>query len=133
MANFFDKDVFWEMGGYDENLTGPEDWDLPHRIKKKYKIGRIKSKVVHDEGKVTLFGLMKKKYYYAQQLPNYLKKHSIKLTIMQIIYLLRPAFYKNWRKLIRNPVVTCGMIFMLFLEQGAGFFGFEIYFGNEVL
>lgn len=123
-ARFFDKDVFWEMGGYDENLTGPEDWDLPQRIKKKYKIGRIKSRVVHDEGEVTLLVLMKKKYYYARQLSNYLKKHSLRLTSMQIIYLLRPAFYKNWRKLIRNPVVACGMIFMLFLEQGAGFFGF---------
>lgn len=123
-ARFFEKNVFWEMGGYDEDITGPEDWDLPQRIKKKYKIGRIKSQIVHDEGKVTLLGLIKKKYYYAKKVSIYLRKHPLKTTGTQIIYLLRPAFYKNWKKLLKNPIVTCGMIVMLFLEQVAGIFGF---------
>lgn len=123
-ARFFEKNVFWEMEGYDENMTGPEDWDLPQRIKKKYKNDRIKSQIVHDEGKVTLLGLMKKKYYYAQKVSVYLKKHPLKTTGGQIIYLLRPAFYRNWKKLLRNPIITCGMIFMLFSEQLAGLFGF---------
>lgn len=123
-ARFFEKNVFWEMDGYDENITGPEDWDLPQRIKKKYKIGRIKSQIVHDEGEIILSSLMKKKYYYAQKVFIYLKKHPFETTSGQLIYLLRPAFYRNWKKLLRNPIITCGMIFMLFLEQLAGLFGF---------
>ncbi|MBI2613558.1 MAG: glycosyltransferase [Candidatus Levybacteria bacterium] len=123
-ARFFDKNVFWEMGGYDENMTGPEDWDLPQRIKKKYQIGRIKSQIIHDEGKVTLAGLMKKKYYYAKKVSVYLRKHPLSTTGSQIIYLLRPAFYRNWKKLAKNPLITCGMIIMLAFEQTAGFFGF---------
>lgn len=123
-ARFFEKSVFWEMGGYDENITGPEDWDLPQKIKRKYKIGRIRSQIIHDEGKVTLLGLMKKKYYYAKKVSVYLKKHPLETTGSQIIYLLRPAFYRNWKKLLKNPIITCGMIFMLFLEQLAGLFGF---------
>lgn len=123
-ARFFEKKVFWEMNGYDEKLTGPEDWDLPQRIRKKYKIERIKSGVVHDEGKVTIATLVKKKYYYAKKLPQYFKKHSIKITSIQTVYILRPAFYKNWRLLFRNPIISCGMIVMLSLEQVAGFFGF---------
>ena len=133
-ARFFDKKVFWEMGGYDENMTGPEDWDLPQRIKRKYKVWRIKSRIIHDEGKVTLLGLMKKKYYYAKNLSGYLKKHPIKLTGTQMIYLLRPAFYRNWRKLIKYPIAACGMIIMLSLEQIAGFLGFiEAYFKAKTI
>lgn len=123
-ARFFEKNVFWEMNGYDEEITGPEDWDLPQRIKIKYRIGRIKSQIIHDEGKVTLSSLMKKKFYYAQKISVYLKKHPFKTTGGQLIYLLRPAFYRNWKKLLRNPTITCGMIFMLFLEQLAGLSGF---------
>lgn len=123
-ARFFDKKAFWEIGGYDESITGPEDWDLPLRIRKKFKIGRIDSIIAHDEGNLSLLNLMRKKYYYAQKISQYLKKHPISVTQEQILYLLRPAFYRNWRKLIRNPILTCGMIAMLSAEQIAGLGGF---------
>ncbi|MFH0864244.1 MAG: glycosyltransferase [Candidatus Gottesmanbacteria bacterium] len=123
-ARFFEKNVFWEMGGYDENLTGPEDWDLPQRIKRKYKTGRIKSSILHDEGEVFLLQLAKKKYYYGLKVSDYIKKHPLESTAQQVIYLLRPAFYRNWRILLKEPIVTMGMVFMLSLEQGAGFIGF---------
>lgn len=123
-ARFFDKKIFWEMDGYDESMTGPEDWDLPQRIRIKYKIGRIKSIILHNEGRITLIGLMKKKYYYAKKLSKYLKKHPINITGKQLIYFLRPAFYKNWKKIIKNPFIAFGMIIMLMLEQLAGFMGF---------
>ncbi|HSX40478.1 MAG TPA: glycosyltransferase family 2 protein [Candidatus Saccharimonadales bacterium] len=123
-ARFFDKTIFWEMGGYDQDLTGPEDWDLPQRIRKKYKIGRIKTHAIHDEGHIGIFLLMQKKYYYAKSLSNYLKKHSLSVTGRQMIYILRPAFYRNWKKLLKNPLLTFGIIVMLSAEQCAGFCGF---------
>lgn len=123
-ARFFEKQVFWEMGGYDEFITGPEDWDLPQRIGRKYKVGRIKSEIIHDEGKISLIDLMRKKYYYAQKLSCYLKKHPIEITSRQVIYFLRPAFYRNWKKLINDPLTFGGMIIMLALEQFAGSIGF---------
>lgn len=131
-ARFFDKNIFWEMGGYDEALTGPEDWDLPQRIRTKYKIGRIKSFIVHNEGRILLFSLVKKKYYYGLKVSRYIRKHPIKSTAQQVIYLLRPAFYRNWRVLLINPVQTLGMIVMLAVEQIAGFIGFlQGSFKNE--
>lgn len=124
-ARFFKNKVFWEFGGYDKNITGPEDWDLPQKIKKKYKIGRIKSFILHNEGKISLITLMKKKYYYGLKVPNYLNSdHPVKLTAQQVIYLLRPAFYRNWKLLLKNPRITFGMIVMLFAEQMAGLLGF---------
>lgn len=123
-ARFFDRKTFWEMGGYDERMTGPEDWDLPQRIKEKYKIGRIKSFIIHDEGRVSLLNLMRKKYYYASSLSFYFKKHPLQTTLKQVIYFLRPAFYRNWKKLLKNPVAACGIIVMLIVEQIAGFLGY---------
>jgi len=40
VPRFFEKKAFWEFGGYDPKLTGPEDYDLPYRLSKKYKIAR---------------------------------------------------------------------------------------------
>ena len=123
-ARFFDRKTFWEMKGYDERMTGPEDWDLPQRIKKKYQIGRIKSFIIHDEGRVSLVSLMRRKYYYARSFSFYFRKHPFQTTIKQAIYFLRPAFYKNWGKLLTKPVTACGMIIMLTVEQIAGFWGY---------
>ncbi len=124
-ARFFKRDVLFDVGGYDENITGPEDWDLPQKVKSKYEIGRVRSFILHDEGRTSILTLMKKKYYYGLKVPNYLSNnHPIKLTAQQVIYLLRPAFYKNWKTLAKNPKITSGMIVMLLAEQMAGLSGF---------
>lgn len=131
-ARFFEKKAFWEMGAYDEALTGPEDWDLPQKIKSKYKTGRIKSLILHDEGEVALLTLAHKKHYYGLKVSRYIKKHPFQSTAQQVVYLLRPAFYRNWRLLFRHPVLTIGMIVMLGVEQMAGFLGFlQGSFKNE--
>ena len=47
-ARFFRQKVIIKVGGYDETITGPEDWDLPDTIKKLgYKIDRISAKIYH--------------------------------------------------------------------------------------
>lgn len=122
-ARFFSKKVFDEAGGYDEKITGPEDWDLPRRIAKNHKIGRIKSYILHDEGSASLFTLIKKKYYYGLRASRYIGKHKNLSTVTQMIYFLRPAFYKNIKRLYRSPQLAMGMIIMLFLEQIAGLAG----------
>ena len=123
-ARFFDKQAFWEMGGYDEQLTGPEDWDLPQRIRRKYAIARIQSYILHNERNVTLLSLARKKYYYGRKVSRYIARHPISVTGQQLIYLLRPAFYRNWRRLLSHPILTIGMMVMLVVEQTAGFLGF---------
>lgn len=125
-ARFFPKNIFESVGGYDINLTGPEDWDLPKRISKKYPIGRIKSQILHNEGKHTLIGLAKKKYYYGLSVDKFLKKQQISVISRTTIYFLRPAFYKSFGTLIIHPILTCGMFIMLTAELIGGGLGYLI-------
>jgi glycosyltransferase involved in cell wall biosynthesis len=125
-SRFFPKKVFWEVGGYDKNLTGPEDWDLHKRVAGKYPIGRIKSYILHNEGNTSIINLMKKKYYYGLSADKYLKKQKTSAISPQTIYFLRPAFYKNWRKLFSNPVLSICMILMLTMETIGGGLGYLV-------
>lgn len=123
-ARFFPKSIFTQFGGYDTDLTGPEDWDLPQRIAKKYPVGRIKSEIKHNEGSPSLISYMRRKYYYGLSVHNYLKKQKLPVIGPTTVYFLRPAFYKSWRKLLEDPVVSLGMVVMLTAETAAGGLGY---------
>ncbi|OGM26102.1 hypothetical protein A3D01_04975 [Candidatus Woesebacteria bacterium RIFCSPHIGHO2_02_FULL_39_13] len=125
-ARFFKREAFLKAGGYDEAITGPEDWDLPDTIGKLgYKIGRIKSKIYHYERFTSPFKVAKKKFYYGLKSHRYLKKQKIPTISPKTVYFLRPVFYKNWKKLVLHPFLSIGMFLMLTLELvygGTGFF-----------
>jgi glycosyltransferase involved in cell wall biosynthesis len=128
-ARFFRKDVFEMLGGYDEKLTGPEDFDLPQRLKVRYgnkSIGRIREYIIHNEGRLTLGKTLKKKYYYGRLMWKYLIKFENSgvglkqgnILFRYIILFLHP------NKLLRHPVVSIGMFFMKTLEFIMLGFGF---------
>jgi glycosyltransferase involved in cell wall biosynthesis len=119
-ARFFDMNIFFEMGGYDETIAGGgEDWDLPQRAKQAgYKVGRVDSLIKHHEGRLSLLKTMKKKYYYAKTVRSYIKKHP-DIAKKQMV-LIRPAYIRHWRRLARDPVHTVGFVFMKGCEFGAG-------------
>ncbi len=123
-ARFIPRNIFLKFGGFDEEITGPEDWDLPQRIAKKYQILRIKSLILHNEGKLKLSTLYKKKFYYGLSAHRYLKKHNIPIIGRTTIYFLRPAFYRNWQLLFRSPSLTLAMIIMLSVELFGGGLGY---------
>lgn len=131
-ARFFPREVFNKFRGYDKNLTGPEDWDLSQRIARKYKISRVKSKILHDEGKLSLKTLSKKKFYYGLSVHKYIKKQKLSVFGPTTIYFLRPAFYRNWTKLVTHPLLTLGMFLMLVIEIIGGGLGYLVgRFGHE--
>ena len=124
-ARFFAKNVFVKVGGYDETITGPEDWDLPDTIREKgYRIGRSQEKIYHHEQEISLTDLFKKKFYYGLHAHQYLVKHKIALVSPRTIYFLRPLFYKNWTKLIYHPLLSLAMTYMLFVETLGGGLGY---------
>lgn len=131
-ARFFPKIVFNKVGGYDIKLTGPEDWDLPNRIKKSYQIKRAKNYIYHDEGRPTLLGLAKRKYYYGLSVHKYLTKQHIPTISPVTVYFLRPAFYSNLNKMFNNPLLCLHLMIMLFMETLGGSLGYIVgRFNNE--
>jgi len=126
-SRFFSRKAFTDVGGYDESITGPEDWDLPENvIKRGYKTARIKSVIYHYERVPSLMQLGKKKYYYALTSHRYLKKHNISPVSAKTIYFLRPVFYKDWKRLLGHPVLSSAMFLMFTVELTSGGVGFLV-------
>jgi glycosyltransferase involved in cell wall biosynthesis len=122
-ARFFRRDVFFEVGGYDEELVGTEDWDLNQKISKAgYRIGRIDAVIKHNEGKLSLWKTMKKKYQYGKTLGKYKEKHPKEAT--QQFNIVRPAFIRNWKKLAKDPLNAAGLTILKTCEFGAAGIGY---------
>ncbi len=49
----FKKKIFNKVGGFDESLTGPEDWDFNNKINLKYKTHLLEIKKINFNGKVS--------------------------------------------------------------------------------
>jgi glycosyltransferase involved in cell wall biosynthesis len=128
-ARAFRKLDFHNVGGYDEENTGTEDYDLPHRIEAIYgrkAINRIDSFIYHNEGNLKLLNSCKKKFYYARNLDVYTRKKE------NSNYFLKQAnpFYRfflllnNPLVLLKNPILSIGMLYLKFCELISGAFGY---------
>ncbi|NHV05707.1 MAG: glycosyltransferase [Thaumarchaeota archaeon] len=117
---FLRKNVFFKVGGFDEELYAGEDWDLDRRVRQIGKVGVISSPLYHDEGKFSIKEYLRKKRYYARGLVNYIQKWGENDPIIQkqlgIKYRLFNVFMENekWKKIIRNPLLALGMYFLRF-------------------
>ncbi len=74
---FFLKSIYQEVGGFDEAMTGGEDWDLALRTVTLGPRARTESLITHDEGRVKFFSLCQKKAYYAPGLVLFARKHGL--------------------------------------------------------
>lgn len=121
-ARFFDKKTFKEVGGYDEAMVSGEDWDLSQRVEAKGKLGRCAAFIYHNEGHISLFKTVRKKFYYAQKFSSYQSKSSNKeKTASQTSIIGRYwLFLKHPIKLFKNPVLGLGVLFMKTCEFGFG-------------
>lgn len=125
-VRFVEKKAFGKVGMLDKNFIAGEDWDITARLKSAgYKIARVNSFVKHNEGHLMLLSLLKKKYYYATKSLPYVQRH-IKSPRDIIFFVIRPAFFRNWRLLISDPLHTLGLLTMKLLEFSVGFFGIII-------
>jgi glycosyltransferase involved in cell wall biosynthesis len=76
-ARAFRIEEFLEAGGYDESLTGPEDWELADRIVGEGGVPvRAGGTVWHDEGRIELRRAFEKKRYYGRGLAEYVRTNK---------------------------------------------------------
>ena len=79
-ARCFSREFILSIGGYDSKLEAGEDWDLQTRaVAHRGLIGRVRSTLIHDEGRLTLANCMRKKFFYGRAMNPYLTAypHSI--------------------------------------------------------
>jgi len=127
-ARFFQKKAYLVVGGYDETLTGPEDFELAQRVKQHFGeecTGRISSFILHNEGKLSLGKTLKKKYYYGKKMSEYRKKQSAKgyFDKQANIFERYRLFFRKSSIIRHSPITFGGMVIMKTLEMGAVMIG----------
>jgi len=109
-VRFIRKTAFQKAGGFDEDLTAGEDWDLDKRIRQIGKTGRVeKAFLYHHQN---LLSQLKKKNRYSKQIEKYLSKWGKndqevkKQTGFSYRYFIVFTENGKWKKLIKNPFLS---------------------------
>ncbi len=128
-ARCFRKDTFLEVGWYDTENIGTEDYDLPQRIEAKFgikAIWRIWAYIYHDEWKLSLWRSCQKKFYYGQRLNAYKIKQANKQNFQKQSWILKRygLFFSSFTKIVQNPFLRIGMLLMKTAEMFIGACGY---------
>ena len=122
-VRFFTKKSWEEIGGFDETLFGPEDYDFHNRfIKAGFKWGRIKAIERHLGEPTSLLDIWKKHYFYGQQMVAYFRKYPS--TAAKQFIPVRKSYLKNIKIFIMRPLIFAGLIIMTVVKFTAGGLGF---------
>ena len=127
-ARFFEKNAFLKVGGFDESMVSGEDWDLSQKIEKEGKINRIDDFIYHNEGEISLFKTIKKKFYYASKFVKYVDNSQNKKKVAKQTGILNryKLFLSKPKKLFKNPILGIGMLFTKTCEFFFGSLGYLV-------
>jgi arabinofuranan 3-O-arabinosyltransferase len=118
----FQKSALAPLGGYSTALESGEDWDLHNRaVAASLNIGRANSAILHDEGRLSILNLLRKKYRYGKSFGRYLRANP-NVGFVQV---------NPWRRIVRpslrafasTPKYGIGILVMTSLEFAAAGLG----------
>ncbi len=111
------KSVFTSAGGFDENLTSAEDWDLDRRIHMRTnRIFLTDGHLIHNEKQLSLKRVLEKKAYYAQWFKRYQEKWQYDAIVKKqfgFYYRFIGVFVEKgkWKRILRHPILFTVMMF----------------------
>ena len=117
-VRFLRRDLFLQVGGFDETLVGPEDWDLDKKIREIASTGVTIVPLYHNEGRFSMKRYLKKKGYYTEGIQKYVKKwgsnNSEIVKQVGVKYRLIGVFVEKgkWKRVIRNLPYALGMYWL---------------------
>ena len=115
---FYSKEGLREVGGFNQEMFAGEDWDLFNRLKTAgYTYERCRSFIHHHLGHLRFGDAIRKKYYYGSQLRSFIRDH--RSSSMAKVPLFRLAYIRNWKKLLRHPILSLGFLTLKFFETVA--------------
>ncbi len=111
-ARCYRKEQFLAIGGFDVGLIGPEDWDLDERIRSFGTVREISANIEHNEGRIDLGGLMKKKSHYAQSFSQFTQRHPQRAELCLSGRRRVMLFVRKPGRLLIHPILTVGLVAM---------------------
>jgi len=119
-VRFVSRKAFDKVRGFDETMTGPEDWDFDRKIRQHGKVGITKAGLLHNEGKFNFSRYVSKKGYYAKDMKKYADKWGNDSEVRKQLgagYRLVGVFTEDgkWRRLAKAPHLTAGMLLLRLL------------------
>src|SRR6266496_351514 len=121
-ARFFERELFDQVGGYSEEMTGGEDWDLSRRMSAVAITTRSDQFIRHNEGRLYFGKTARKMYYYAQHAAAYFAKNPTKSVLTDQSGPLQryKLFFSDPKKLFRDPLLGAGMLVLKTAEYTSG-------------
>ena len=109
------RDYLLGDGGFDLAMSGPEDADLRLRMRAEGRGIELAPIVVdHDEGRLTVADVLRKRYYYGRSIPAFVGQHDGAVGAQGRAVL--KSYAVNWRLLTRDPMHAAGMVVLRSLE-----------------
>ncbi|OGK18415.1 hypothetical protein A3G67_03180 [Candidatus Roizmanbacteria bacterium RIFCSPLOWO2_12_FULL_40_12] len=109
---------FRVIGGFDDAMSGPEDWDFDKRIRLIGKTSIIKAPLYHNETGFSLSEYLSKKSYYSKSLKKYIKKWGRDDPDIRkqlgLWYRYIGVFTERgkWQRSLRHPFLTIKMLIL---------------------
>lgn len=101
--------------GFDPAMSGPEDADLRLRMRAEGRRIELAPIIVdHDEGRLSVGDVLRKRFYYGRSIPAFVGQHEGAVGAQGRALL--QAYAANWRLLARDPVHAAGMVVLRSLE-----------------
>lgn len=112
------RDYLLKLGGFDVTMAGPEDADLRLRLRAEGAVvSHVATTIDHDEGRLTLGGVARKRVYYGRSLPSFAATNPGAVR-EQTRATLR-SFVRHRRRLLADPTHASGLVMMRAIEAGA--------------
>lgn len=112
------------IGGFSQEMSGPEDVDLRRRLDAAgARLGYCDGvRILHDEGRLTLISILRKRVYYGASLPAFAAAHPGALRAQGVS--TAASFVRHRRRLLHHPALAAGIVVMRALEAAAYGVGF---------
>jgi glycosyltransferase involved in cell wall biosynthesis len=130
-VRFFPKYIWEKVGGFDEDLTGPEDWDFDKKVRMKGETDIISLPIYHNETDFNFKEYLKGKSYYSRSFDKYIKKWGPNDSDIRkqfgFCYRYFVVYIENgeWKNFFRHPFLMIGLYLSRILV-GIGYLNMKV-------
>lgn len=109
-ARFIKRSVFQAIGGFNEDITAGEDYDLQNKLNRGgYKTAFVQAEALHLGEPTNFWRHMLKYYSYGKDF-NYYQQANQSESKKQIFNFFRGVYFKNWQHFVRHPLLGAGFV-----------------------